>query len=321
MLTSMLMDTSIPAVPVPAETLFPMWRGREPWRKRLSAVSATLHGANPALAKAIADVPFAQLIAAEGPRKAVFKYNRLSDAALSVIERVPVNLRGAWLCALAIHHMVHFEAAFAASKLPSEISLHYADAFHRILDQIDSDPGFADAKSDSFLKDLWLARVVMIPAFAQLWWPHSGISARPLLKAGPQTVAQVWLGCGGRSPFFEGHTHDPVAKNYWNEPGWGEALRLAALALPAMPHIKGVFGSAWFYDPAILELSPRVAFAQTLQAGHGAWQVKMGSNADAIANSTATSPSRRAAYEAGTYLPTDWLMVWSRANLIKAYGA
>ncbi len=88
-----------------------------------------------------------------------------------------------------------------------------------------------------------------------------------------------------------------------------------------MPHIKGVFGSAWFYDPAILELSPRVAFAQTLQAGHGAWQVKMGSNADAIANSTATSPSRRAAYEAGTYLPTDWLMVWSRANLIKAYGA
>jgi hypothetical protein len=217
--------------------------------------------------------------------------------------------------------MDHFEAAFAASNLPSEFALHYADAFHRILDQIESDPGFADTKSDSFLKDLWLTRVVMIPAFAQLWWPHSGISARPLVKAGPQTMARVWLGCGGRAPFFEGHTHDPVAKNYWNEPGWGEALRLAALALPAMPHIKGVFGSAWFYDPAILELSPRVAFAQSLQANYGAWPVKMGSNADAIANSTATSPSRRTAYEAGSYLPTDWLMIWSRANLIKAYGA
>ena len=321
MLTPMLMDTAIPAVPVPAETLFPMWRGREPWRKRLSAVSVALHGAHPALAKAIADVPFASLIAAEGPRQGVFKYNGLPDAALAVVERVAQPQRAAWLCALGIHHMDHFEAAFAASNLPGEFALHYADAFHRILDQIESDPGFADARSDSFLKDLWLTRVVMIPAFAQLWWPHSGLSARPLIKAGPQTMARVWLGCGGRAPFFEGHTHDPVAKNYWNEPGWGEALRLAALALPAMPQVRGVFGSAWFYDPAILELSPRVAFAQTLQAGQGAWQVKMGSNADAIANSTATSPTRREAYEAETYLPTDWLMIWSRANLIKAYGA
>ncbi len=321
MLTPMLMDTAIPAVPVPAETLFAMWRGREPWRKRLSAVSAALHGAHPALAKAIADVPFASLIAAEGPRQSVFKYNSLPDGALAVVERVAQPLRAAWLCALAIHHMDHFEAAFAASNLPGEFALHYADAFHRILGQIESDPGFADVQSDSFLKDLWLTRVVMIPAFAQLWWPHSGISARPLVKAGPLTLARVLLGCGGRAPFFEGHTHDPVAKNYWNEPGWGEALRLAALALPALPHIKGVFGSAWFYDPAILELSPRVAFAQTLQTGHGAWQVSMGSNADAIANATATSPSRRAAYEAGTYLPADWLLIWSRANLIKAYGA
>lgn len=317
----MLMDTAIPAVPVPAETLFPMWRGREPWRKRLSAVSAGLHAANPGLADAIAAAPFAAFIAAEGPRQSVFKYNRLPEAALAAVDRVPEALRSAWLCALAIHHMDHFEANFAASRLPGEFALHYADAYHRILDQIENDPTFANARSDSFLKDLWLTRAVMIPAFAQLWWPHSGISAAPLVKDGPLTMARVWFGCGGRAPFFEGHTHDPVAKAYWNEPGWGEALRLAALALPAMPHVRGVFGSAWFYDPAILELSPRVSFAQTLQTGHGAWQVKMGSNADAIANSTATSPSRRAAYEAGTYLPTDWLMIWSRANLIKAYGA
>lgn len=317
----MLMDNPVPAVPVPAEALFPMWRGREPWRKRLGDVSAGLHAAHPGLAEAIAAAPFAQLIAAEGPRPAVFKYNRLPDPALALIDSVPQALRSAWLCALTIHHMDQFEASFAASRLPDEFALHYADAFNRILDQIAADPGFADARSDSFLKDLWLTRVVMIPAFAQLWWPHSGVSARPLLKDGLLTMAKVWLGCGGRAPFFEGHTHDPVAKAYWNEPGWGEALRLAALALPAMPHIKGVFGSAWFYDPVILELSPRVGFAQTLQAGRGAWQIRMGSNADAIANSTATSPTRREAYEAGTYLPTDWLMIWSRRNLLMAYGA
>lgn len=316
----MLMETTQPSVPVPAEALFPLWRGREPWRKRLSAGKAALHAAHPGLAVAIAATPFEAFLAAEGPRQAVFKYNRMPGAALAVVDQVREALRPAWLCALAVHHLGEFEANFAASNLPGEFALHYADAFHRILDQIERDPGFADLRSDSFLKDLWLTRAVMIPAFAQLWWPHSGISARPLLRDGPLTMARVWLGCGGRAPWFEGHTHDPVAKAYWNEAGWGEALRLAALALPAMPHVRGVFGSAWFYDPVILELSPRVAFAQTLQAGRGAWQVKMGSNADAVANSTATSPSRREAYEVGTYLPADWLMIWSRANLIKAYG-
>lgn len=317
----MLMETSQPSPPVPAETLFPTWRGRAPWRTRLAAADSALHAAFPGLAGAIADMPFERLLTAEGARRTVFKYNRLPDLALSVVGKVPDALRPAWLCGLMLRHMGEFEQNFAASNLPGEFALHYGDAFHRILDQIEGDPAFADARSDSFLKDLWLTRVVMIPAFAQLWWPHSGISAAPLLRAGPLTAARVWIGSGGRAPFFEGHTHDPVAKAYWNEPGWGEALRLAALALPALPHVRGVFGSAWFYDPAILALSPRVAFAQTLQNGHGAWHVKMGSNPDAIANSTATSPTRREAYEAGTYLPADWLMIWSRRNLIRAYGA
>lgn len=316
----MLMETTQPQEPVPAEVLFPMWRGREPWRERLGAVEAAMHAVHPGLAAALAATPFGAFLAAEGPRQPVFKYNRLPEAALTVVGQVPEALRPAWLCALAIHHMGRFEANFAASNLPGEFALHYADAFHRILGQIEGDPGFADARCDSFLKDLWLTRVVMIPAFAQLWWPHSGISARPLLSDGPLTMARVWLGCGGRAPFFEGHTHDPVAKAYWNEPGWGEALRLAALALPALPHVRGVFGSAWFYDPAILELSPRVAFAQTLQHGRGAWQVRVGSSPDSIASATATSPTRREAYESGSYLPTNYLLIWSRGNLRKAYG-
>jgi hypothetical protein len=309
-----------PQAPVPAETLFPMWRGRQDFRPRLAEAEAGLHARFPGLAQTIAEAPFARLIAAEGPRAPVFKYNRLPEPALAVVDGVPHELRAAWLCALCLHHMGEFDAAFAASGLPGEFALHYADAFLRICDQIEADPGFADARSDAFLKDLWLTRVVMIPAFAQLWWPHSGIALAPLLRAGPVPALRILLGCGGRAPMLEGHTHDPVAKAYWNEPGWGEALRLAALALPALPWAKGVFGSAWFYDPAILTLSPRVAFAQTLQYGRGAWRVRVGSNPDAIANATATSPTRREAMEQGSYLPTDWMMIWSRGNLIRAYG-
>jgi hypothetical protein len=65
-------------------------------------------------------------------------------------------------------HIERFDQVFAASGLPDEFALHYADSFNRILDQIEKDPGFADLGKDSFLKDLWLTRVVMIPTFAQV---------------------------------------------------------------------------------------------------------------------------------------------------------
>ena len=316
----MLMDSIQPASPVPADDLFPSWRGREDYRARLNSVHDALHRDNPGLADAVAAVPFERFEATHGPRQPVFKYNRVPDAAAALAAEVPEDLRSAWLCALLLWHIGRFDQAFADSGLPGEFALHYADGFHRMLDQVEKDASFADLARDSFLKDLWLARGVMIPAFAQLWWPHSGISAAVVLRAGPAATARVFLGCGGRRPFLEGHTHDPMAKAYWNEKGWGEALRLAALALPALPAARGVFGSAWFYDPAIMQLSPRISFTQDLQLGRGAWRIRVGSNPDAIANATATSAERRNRFRNGSYLPTDYAMIWSRARLLAAYG-
>lgn len=316
----MLMDPIQRARPVPADDLFPGWRGREDYRARLSAVHDALQRDNPELAQAIAAAPFEQFEALHGPRLPVFKYNRVPDAAAALVERLPEAIRPAWACALLIWHIGRFDQAFAASGLPDEFALHYVDSFHRMLDQIEKDASFANLSRDSFLKDLWLARAVMIPAFAQLWWPHSGISAAAVLRAGPVAVGRVFLGCGGRRPFLEGHTHDPMARAYWNEKGWGEALRLAALALPALPAARGVFGSAWFYDPEIMRLSPRIGFTQDLQLGHGAWRIRVGSNPDAIANATATSAERRNRFRDGSYLPTDYAMIWSRARLLAAYG-
>jgi hypothetical protein len=305
---------------VPAETLFPGWRGREPYRERAQSVFTALLEAHPGLAQAIHALPFARFEAAHGAGL-VFKYNHVPAAAVALVQGLAAPLRASWLCALLLWHMERFDRAFAASGLHPEFALHYADAFNRILDQIDDDHGFADLAKDSFLKDLWLARVVMIPAFAQVWWPHSGLSAKAVLRAGPGAAAYVFLRCGGRRPYLEGHTHDPVAKAYWNEPGWREALRLAALALPALPRARGVFGTAWFYDPAISEISPRIAFAQDLQVGAGAHRFRIGSNEAAIANATATSAERRNRYRDGHYLPTDYAIIWSRRDLRAAYGA
>ncbi|MDB5670256.1 MAG: hypothetical protein JWO25_1215 [Alphaproteobacteria bacterium] len=305
---------------VPAESLFPSWRGRQPWRPRLQPATEALLGAHPGLQEAIAGLPFDRFEAAHGPRSSVFRYNEVPDEAAALPAGLPEALRAPWLCALLLWHIDRFEAVFARSGLDSEFALHYGDAFHRLLDQIGRDVAFADLDKDSFLKDLWLARVVMLPAFAQIWWPHSGLSARDVLRGGAGAAFHVFGRCGGRRPWLEGHTHDPVARAYWNEAGWGEALRLAALALPALPEAKGVFGTAWFYDPVIQQVSPRIAFAQDLQIGRGAFRFRIGSNEAAIANALATSAERRNRYKDGTYVPTDYSIAWSRRDLIGAYG-
>jgi hypothetical protein len=317
---AMLVAPIRPAGPVPAEALFPSWRGREPYAERLQAVGEALVESHPGLPDAIAALPFDRFEAACNVGAPVHRYNDVPASAAAMVERLADELRAPWLCALMLRNIGRFDEAFAASRLDGEFALHYADAFHRILDQIGKDASFADLTRDSFLKDLWLTRVVMIPAFAQVWWPRSGLAARDILRAGPAAAAHVFLRCGGRRPFLEGHTHDPVARAYWNEPGWGEALRLAALALPALPQARGVFGTAWFYDPAVREISPRIAFAQDLQVGRGGFRLKVGSNEAAIANATATSAERRNRYRDGLYLPTDYSIIWSRRDLAAAYA-
>ncbi|MFN3945575.1 MAG: hypothetical protein ACK4K7_11665 [Allosphingosinicella sp.] len=305
----------------PSRDLFPGWRGHEPLAERLPQASVKLHDECPGLARAVAALPFARFEEADRVIGPVRKYNAPARRAAALADGLDPEVRPYWLCALLLSHVSRFEARFAETGLDGEFALHYRDHFHRILDQIDADPAFADLAQDSFLKDLWLARMVMIPAFAQVWWPHSGISAKAVLRAGSKAAAYVFLGCGGRKPFLEGHTHDPVARAYWNEAGWREALRLAALALPALPAARGVFGTAWFYDPQVREISPRIAFAQDLQVGKGALHIEIGSNEDAVRNATATSAERRNRYREGSYLPTDFAVIWSRRAIAAAYGA
>ena len=315
----MLVRASSAVDRVPADDLFPSWRGREPFDARLDAVALSLHARHPGLEEALRGAPF-ETFERPWSGAAVSRYTEIPAAAEAIVERLPEALRAPYLCALILWHIGRFETAFAASGLHAEFALHYTDTFHRLLDQIEADPGFASLASDSFLKDLWLARVVMIPAFAQVWWPRSGLAGRDVARGGARALAYVLFACRGRRPLFEGHTHDPVARAYWNEPGWQEALRLAALALPAFPAARGVFGTAWFYDPAILEVSPRIAFAQTLQIGRGALRIPIGSNEAAIANATATSASRRNLYREGRYLPADYAIIWSRKAMLRACG-
>lgn len=300
--------------------LFPTWRGNLAWRERLHAVSEALLQHTPGLASAVDAAPYHAFEACAGASGPYGDYRRVPPEALSLLGRVTAELRAPYLCGLLLWNMERFELRFRSSGLDPALAPHFVDAFHRLLDQISSDPSFARLESDAFQKDLWIARGVMIPAFAQVWWPYSGLGKRALLRAGLPAAAFVLGECRGLSPFFEGHTHDPVAKVYWNPDGWVEALRIAAVALPAFPGHRGAFGTAWFYDPAMKAVSPRLGYVADLQVGHGAHRFRVGTGAGAVRDALATSPTRRSLHAEGRYLPTDYTVVWSRDGLETAYG-
>lgn len=302
------------------EALFPLWRGRLSWRERAQNASARLHETFPGLAAVVRSHPFERFESiADGERG--LTYIHVPARIWAYMKSIPAAFHPAYLCALLLWQMDRFETRFPASGLDSEFALHYADSFNRMIDQITANPEFAALDRDAYLKDLWIARVVMVPALAQIWWPHSGLSLRQLTHGGVGALAHCFLRCGGRRPFLEGHTHDPmVSQRFWNAEGWAETLRLAALALSTLSHHKGAFSAAWYFDPAIQQVSPRLSFAAELQVGRGARRFRVGSNDAAIANATAKSMTRRSRHAAGTYTPTDYCIVWARGDLISTYG-
>lgn len=301
-----------------AHTRFANWRGLSPWRARRDAAEQKLFAQHPGLVGVVKEHPFAafEALAAETP---AVRYSYVSPHVSALIARVAEPLRSPYLCGLLLFLMGLFEVQFETRNLADEFAQHYADAFHRIIDQIDDAPDFASLSKDSFLKDLWIARVMMIPAVAQCWWPHSGLQLRALMSGDAKGAWRAFSRCGGRRPMFEGHLHDPhVGRGYWSAEGWAEALRLLALALPSFPGHRGAFSTSWYFDPRIAEISPRLAFVGDLALATGARRFRVGPSADALANATTKSPTRRRLVAEGNYTPTDYAVVWARRDLIAA---
>src|SRR4051812_4192470 len=121
---AMLVAPIRPAGPIPAEALFPSWRGREPYAERLKAVGETLVAAHPGLHEAVGTLSFERFEAACDVRATVHKYNDVPAEAAAMVEGLAEALRAPWLCALMLHHIGRFDDAFAASGLDGEFAFH-----------------------------------------------------------------------------------------------------------------------------------------------------------------------------------------------------
>jgi hypothetical protein len=78
--------------------------------------------------------------------------------------------------------------------------------------------------------------------------------------------------------------------------------------------LKGVYRASWFLDPALKNISPRLAFLWELPCSHGAKLIYIGLNNED--KPFLNAPARQDAYDRGEYTPRTFAYHWDRQDLI-----
>lgn len=163
--------------------------------------------------------------------------------------------------------------------------------------------------------------------FVPLHTYHAQLTAVPrgLLWSVPwretlRVAAYLAVELEGTRPVLEIHLPKLKAGRLLVEDYVNEHRRLARL-LSSNRAVRGLYNSSWYYDPAVRGLSPHLGFLSEFASANGSLLVRVGSDPSSVQDATLKSAKRRAAYEAGTYVPTRYARLWSRRRLLAWAGA
>lgn len=211
-----------------------------------------------------------------------------------------------------------------AMDLPHDIVELYKMNFNRIAEEIGTDQykGPYLYSNDKFCKDVALCGMRLIPVGARKIH-ESILSKRFLLKKGVSQFVEgllfVLFELKGFKPLYEMHTDskDPDLLNQFNPDGFKKSyLRIVDL-LDRNPEIKGIFSTSWFNDPVLETISPRLNYIRKMVIENGGKCFYIHADEQAVKNSTQKSMTRKKLYQEGKYLPTNYLIIWSRSKLIE----
>lgn len=205
-------------------------------------------------------------------------------------------------------------------KLTASIADLQLQAFARIVREVERQPAtFYRPCNDLYLKDLAIAAHRLLPGGAELLQPWSGIPRSLAVRGGlNQALRAVYcfvLRRWGFRNYCALHM-DPRHLREFSPEGWHRTYLRIAEFLALNPVLRGFFGTAWFYDPAIAEFSPHLAYLREVRESGGAVNFRYGSTPGVVGNATSTSWTRRHLHEAGNYLPTAYYLVWPRDALL-----
>lgn len=232
----------------------------------------------------------------------------------------PTELGAALLLALLAEmpqQMVQF-------RVPASVQGECVKEFRRILRQLGPKGGAGGTRhcelgQDQFLKELALCRLVAFPCVAAIL-DVAEYAGRAALKGArladwPRLAGLLVETTGRFGPFLGIHLYRPLIGGF-RPAGWHAAYALGADLLRARPQVRGIMGAGWFYDPALKDVSPELAYLHDDLAASGAIFLNRGSTPDDIANATAAPGPRRALMAEGKYQPTGYVMLWPRRAVL-----
>jgi hypothetical protein len=256
-----------------------------------------------------------------------------SDAALplSLLEALPRALVAQWrdlgpdvrsvvAKELVARRLTRLPAFIKRAKLPLSIIGQYPTAVRYMISSIVSDPSASYGNEGShFDRDLRLASGFTLPAGAEVvdlrcWLPKNFYRFQGL-KENLRCLSFVMFRLGGLGPLFRMHLDSRHLEDF-NPTGRNRCFARIADLLEAMPEVRGLVGTSWFYDPQLEKISPNLQYLRTVPMEGGAFLRIDGPGEIHTQRATARSQTRRRLYEEGRYSPVCATLVWPRKDLV-----
>jgi hypothetical protein len=153
------------------------------------------------------------------------------------------------------------------------------------------------------------------------WCERTGIPRRWILEArggsGLRVARYIATQMGGFRPVWQTHLPPLAPGVHLTEERYARSHLLIAQAMRLHPRIRGIASSSWYYDPAVGEVSPRLACIGRLLSESGCLCFEIPIDAPMRESALLRSAARRAAFERGEYVPRDFARLWSRDAVLR----
>jgi hypothetical protein len=290
-------------------------------QEQIIRLEKEIHDAGKSVAETLSPDKYIQLLDALPPDA---KYNRIPDGVAADCRRI---LQDHGVQTLEPLHKVvlarlvcQFETRANGKKFPPLVIELFRREHARILAELSTNaPGFYSLSNDLFLKDLGLARTLLIPAGVEFVQLAAGVPRSVTWKGGFRQFASAipfFIGrLRGFGPFFEIHM-DPRRRKELSPETRSYCYHIVAELLKIHNNVKGLLGGSWFYDPALETITPRLSYLSRVPVQHGA-MIFYSADEDESSGALTYSTSRRRLFEQGRYRPRTYLLVWPRADLLR----
>lgn len=209
-------------------------------------------------------------------------------------------------------------ARLGAMDMPASLLEMYPETVDRLIANLcDTE---ARTEPENLGRDLLLSLCLYLPAGAQDIHLNAsrgaGMFLREALRTGRIRVLAGLLRIRAGGGLVDIHT-DSRYTTYFNPEGWDKVYHRAADWMKAHSRHQALAATSWFYDPALQEISPRLAYLAGRPLEGGAYRIRNGPGAIHTERATKTSRTRRRLYEEGAYIPTCYTIIWMRGDLIR----